>query len=452
MTSVVPRPVAVSVPASGRWVRVTVVTPRGRADLALPADVAVAELVPMVREVVGGRPVSRRPEGWRFTGTSGVPLPPDATPDELSLRDGELLHLGPARPVPAPPVVDDAADAVAESVRSATGPGPLPVGAVGATLLVVAACGVLATVTGPLRPGAAVLAGAGALVALLVARRSGGNGAACCAVPPAATAGLLALPPTTGAPSAGALLLAAAAAGAVAATGLVLLRVLSPLLLAATLATSATALAALAALVLDAPAPAVAAGLAAPALAVGPLLPRIALRLAGVAAPAVPTGADDLAAAEHLPGAAELPARAELARGLLAGAVAGTALPAAGAAALAASGGGTAGAGLAAVTAAVLLLRARTHTEPLPAQALTGCALAGVAAAAVPAALAHGAEIRLAVAAGLGLATLVGAACVRATPSPPVRRALDVVELLLTAAAIPVALAAMGLFALVRGL
>lgn len=456
MTSVLPAPAAAepeTATPSGRWVRVTVLSPRGRADVALPADVAVAELVPMVRELIGGTPADGVPQGWRFTGPGGGPLPPDATPEDLRIRDGELLHLGPPRTAPAPPVVDDAADALAEAVREAAADTGRPAGALAAASAVLAACAVLATVAGPLRPAAAGLAALGAVVGLYVARRRSGPdavAAAGCAVPFAATAGLLALP--AGPPlTPGTVLLAAAAGGAAAAAGSALAGTASAVLAAAALTASGIAAAALARLLLDAPTAAVAAGLALPMLAAGPLLPRLALRLAGVPAPAVPTDLDGLDAAERGPGP-ELPARAALARALHTGTLAGTALPAAGGAAVAASGGGWAGGLLVAVTAAVLLLRARALAEPGPARMLAGIAVLGVAGAAVPAALAHGPGVRLGAAAALGLAVLVGGAMVRVTPSPPARRALDVTELLLTAAAIPAALAAMGLFTWVRGL
>lgn len=458
MTLVLPPPAAGAVPEpTGRWVRLSVLTPRGRADLALPADVPVAELVPMVRELVGGPVRTGVPEAWRFTGPAGGPLPPDATLDELRVRDGELLHLGPARPAPAAPVFDDAAEAVAHAVGEArdraTGTHRSGLGA--ALLGTVAGCAVLCTVAGPLRPAAAGVAAAAALAALAVTHHRNRSepdtaaAAALCAVPAAATAGLLAVP---GPPGAGAVLLAAAGAVVAAAAGQVLVRAVSPVLLAVAVAGTGTALAALARLLLDAPAGAVAAGLAAPALAAGPLLPRLALRLAGMPAPAVPADAGELAAAERMPPGDGLAVRARLARGLHSGALAGTAVPAAGGAVVAAATGGPAGCVLLAVTAAVLLMRARALAEPVPARVLAGTAVLAVAVAAVPAALAFGPPARLAAGIGLLVATAVGALAVRATPSPPARRALDIAELLLTAAAIPASLAAMGLFALVRGL
>ncbi|OSY41020.1 MULTISPECIES: type VII secretion integral membrane protein EccD [Pseudonocardia] len=457
MTLVLPPPVGSTTGPTGRWVRLSVLTPRGRADLALPADVPVAELVPMVRELVGGPVHTGVPEVWRFTGPAGGPLPADATLDELRVRDGELLHLGPARPAPAPPVFDDAAEAVAHAVgeaRDRSAPGRRG-GLCAALLSTVAGCAVLSTVAGPVRPLAAAAAAVMAVAALAVAHRCArsepgtGAAAALCAVPAAATAGLLLAP---GPPGAGALLLAAAGAVITAAVAQVIARAVSPVLLAIAVAGTGTALAALARLLLDAPAGAVAAGLAAPALALGPLLPRLALRLAGMPAPPVPADAGELAAAERMPPGDTLAVRAGLARGLYAGVLAGTAVPAAGAAVVATVTGGVAGCVLLAVTAAVLLMRARALAEPVPAQVLAGTAVLAVAVAAVPAALAFGPVPRLVAGAALLLATAIGAMALRTTPSPPARRALDIAELVLTAAAIPASLAAMGLFSLVRGL
>ncbi|OLM20693.1 MULTISPECIES: type VII secretion integral membrane protein EccD [unclassified Pseudonocardia] len=461
MTAVLPTPTGPTGTSPGRWVRVSVLTPRGSADLALPADVPLAELVPMVRELglPGARPAV--PEAWRFTGPGGGPLPPDATLGELRVHDGELLHLGPARPAPAPPVLDDAAETVADAVReAAAGSAPAPwAGPAAAVIGTAAACAVLSTVDGPWRWAAAAVAATGAVAALAVARRGGdpgdgdggrvATGAALCAVPAAAAAGLLALPAPAGA---GAVLLAAAGAGLAAAAGQAVRRPVSPVLLAVALAATVTAAAALVRLLLDAPVSAVAAGLAAPALAAGPLLPRLALRLAGVPAPVVPADSGGLTDAEQvLPGDAPA-ARARLARGLHSGALAGTALPAAGGAATAAVLGGWTGSLLLTVTAAVLLLRARALVEPVPARFLAGTAVVAVAVAAVPAAAALGPPGRIVVAVALLLAVGAGAVAARAAPSPPARRALDVTELVLTAAAIPAALAAMGLFGLVRGL
>ncbi|MDT7551628.1 MAG: hypothetical protein QOI16_164, partial [Pseudonocardiales bacterium] len=82
--------------------RLTVLAPSRRVDVALPSDVPVAELVPMVLELVGEpeRSDAGRPRPWRLSGVAGGPLPAAATLDELGVLDGELLRLGPTAPPP----------------------------------------------------------------------------------------------------------------------------------------------------------------------------------------------------------------------------------------------------------------------------------------------------------------------------------------------------------------
>ncbi len=452
------------VPA-GRWCRAGVLTPRGRVDLALPADVPVAELVPMVLELIGepSGPDSRGPapvpQPWQLSGPAGGPLPPEATLDELGVLDGELLHLGPRSSVVAAPVFDDPADALAAAVRDGGSAGTWRPGPVAAPAVVTAAAALLGSVRESpvaLVVAAAVVAVVGAGVALLHARRVAGDdpasagSAALCAIAPAAAAGVLVLPGPLGA---GQLLLGALAAGLAAAAGLAVLRRIAPPLLAAAVVAPALVVATVVRLGAVAPVGAVAAGLVAVALAAGPVLPRAALRVAGMPAPVVPTDLEEIARADTavLP-APELARRADLARGLFSGISAGTALLAAGGAVVAAADGGWAGATLAAVTVAVLLLRARAFAEDGPARVLTGAAVATAVGAGVLAAVEHGPIVRLLTAAGLGLGVLVAVRAAGTQLSPVGRRTLDVLELILTAAAIPAALAAMGLFALVRGL
>lgn len=481
-----PAPPAVTTSApTGLWARVGVLTPRGRVDLALPADVAVAELVPMVLELIaepaGGR-AGGVPQPWRFSGPAGGPLPAEATLAGLGVLDGELLHLGPRRAALPAPVFDDPADALAASVRESGGGDPAAhwTGPLAALAVVTAASAVLASVRGV--PGVPVTA---VVVALAVAVLGGGaallhsartlaaagrdpdpdpadpdrsdhpgpwfdaQAAALVAVPPAAAGGLLALPGPVGA---GHVLLAAAAGGLAAVCGQAVLRAVSAPLLGVAVAALAVAGAALARLTMDAPVSAVAAGLTAVALAVGPLLPRIALRLGGVPDPAVPGDLDEISRADTpaLSGP-EMAERVALARGLFAGLSAPAALLAAGGAVVATTGGGWTGPVLAAVTVAVLLLRARAFAEAGPARVLGTAAILTTIGAAVPFALSQGATARLLVAAGLGLVVLVAARTATGSLSPVGRRTLDILELVLTAAAIPAALAAMGLFALVRG-
>src|SRR5690606_40501118 len=75
--------------------RVTVVAPRTRIDVALPADVAVADLLPLVIEMAretssdGGS----RHGGWVLAKLGeSTPLDPSRTLASLGVMDGELLQ------------------------------------------------------------------------------------------------------------------------------------------------------------------------------------------------------------------------------------------------------------------------------------------------------------------------------------------------------------------------
>jgi type VII secretion integral membrane protein EccD len=191
------------------------------------------------------------------------------------------------------------------------------------------------------------------------------------------------------------------------------------------------------------------------ALVVGPVLPRVALRLSGLPRPVVPADGGELTGADRdadvLP-PDELAERAALARGHLAGLVAGCAAVAAlGAVAGAATAAGWAAPTLAGITAVVLGLRARGFADPAPTCALL---VASAATAAGLVTLLALVDATLAGPIGAAVLLLAAAGAVaflhRAAPvgSPVARRAVDFVEYGLTIAAVPVALAAMDLFAL----
>jgi type VII secretion integral membrane protein EccD len=151
----------------------------------------------------------------------------------------------------------------------------------------------------------------------------------------------------------------------------------------------------------------------------------------------------------------ELAERADLARGYLAGLVGGCAVVTAGAAVPAAGAGGWAGPVFATVVVAVLGLRARSFADRAPVRVLLASAIAAGVGLAVLAAVHTGTTFRLGVAAALLVAAAAGALTLgRSAPlgSPVSRRAVDLLEGLLIAAAIPLAFAAMDVFRLVRGL
>src|SRR5688572_22516053 len=104
------------------YCRVTVLAPRCRVDVVLPVDVPVAELLPMVLELLH-EPGPGLLAPWRFGWATGMPLPASATLRDLGVLDGELLRVGPTAPIPPAPVFDDPVDALAATVP---GRGPDP--------------------------------------------------------------------------------------------------------------------------------------------------------------------------------------------------------------------------------------------------------------------------------------------------------------------------------------
>ncbi|WP_300017194.1 type VII secretion integral membrane protein EccD [Pseudonocardia sp.] len=448
------------------YARVTVLAPRHRVDVALPADVPVGELVPMVLELLGEPPPGRRPRPWRITGVSGGRLHPGATLDELGVLDGELLRIGPEDAPPPPPVFDDPVDALAATAGApARGPG-LHAGTAVTFVLAAAAAALLAAVGSP-APGAPAWAAGAAVAALLgavggLARaavlvrrgsdRDAARPAALVSVPLAAAAGAI-----VGAPGGASLLLACAAAGIAAAAAQVVLRVVEPVLVATVVVAVPVAVVAAVHLRLGVGVGGLAAAVGGFALVAGPLLPRVALRLAGLPRPVVPADAGELRDADGGTGApapAELAARSALARGHLAGLVGGVAVLAGAGALPAAATGGWAGPALAVVIVAVLGLRARGFADPAPARTLLATCLATGIGLAAMAAFAGGPAVRAAVAAAVLIAAAVAVTVGGAAPavSPVARRAVDLVEGVLVALSVPLALGAMGMYELVRGL
>jgi len=440
------------------YCRLTVLAPRRRVDVALPADVPVSELVPMVLELVGEPDSQWRPEPWRLSGVGGGPLPGAATLDQLGVLDGELLRIARDAPPPPAPVFDDPVDALAAGT-GAVSPGHRLLGAGAVLTAAVGAATVLAG-AGPGAPAAAVLAGLGAIGALVAVSRAvhgiaDDSGlvlprvAALAAVPLAAAAGWAAVPG-----GAGAALVGVAAAGTVAAVAQLLLRVVTPALVGAVV-TAVFGAVALLGVRFGLTGTAAAAAVGAAAVVAGPLLPRVAIRLAGLPRPVVPADGDELADADPdglSPG--ELAERADLARGHLAGLAGACAVTAAGGAVVATTAGGWAGPAFAAVTVVVLGLRARGYADAVPARTTLVAAIgAGVVLAA--SAAGYGDAARLGAAGALLLAVGVGLAGLGRTEplgSPVSRRAVDLLEGLLVAATVPLALGAMDLYRLVRGL
>ena len=127
--------------------RVTIVAPRSRVDLALPSDVPLADLLPVLlgfagldarspagvdgRPGAGGRPAgppaergaddAGRRTGWSLSRLGGSELDSSCTPAQLAVRDGELLYLRPRGDEVPVTVFDDLVDAFATGARTRSG-------------------------------------------------------------------------------------------------------------------------------------------------------------------------------------------------------------------------------------------------------------------------------------------------------------------------------------------
>src|ERR1700678_2254375 len=95
--------------------RVTVVGPGRRVDLALPAHVPFAELFPVIARYAGldRAAVAQAPGGWVRQRLGQSPSPPQVTPAQAGLLDGELIYLRPREAEMPPARCDDIADAIA---------------------------------------------------------------------------------------------------------------------------------------------------------------------------------------------------------------------------------------------------------------------------------------------------------------------------------------------------
>ncbi|MGW1125157.1 type VII secretion integral membrane protein EccD [Streptomyces sp. NPDC002526] len=214
--------------------RVTLVGERRRADLVLPSDTPVGQLLPDILQLLDDRAASR-PLTRQLLTADGSALPHDATLASAGIGDGAVLRLVRIHAAPPAPVVHDVTDQVADSLDLQTWrwrPAARRVGAGAATVVFAVIAALLARREFPLGALAGALAGVTVLLLVagaLVARLGRGNRSLATALL-LVSAGLGVLTAWTAADAhdwSGALRLAAVA-GAVA-LSLVLLGLLSPL-------------------------------------------------------------------------------------------------------------------------------------------------------------------------------------------------------------------------------
>jgi type VII secretion integral membrane protein EccD len=332
-------------------------------DVALPAGMPVAALLPAIVEFAG-RASSESPRAWRLDRIGGPTLDESITLADNDVHDGDVLVLARSKAPPLGLLQWDSCQTVADAGPSSEA------GSVRTevTCAWVAVVGSLALCSGTAGQSTfhLLIAMIGTCTAggFAIASRSAATGLA--SVPLAAAAGFLAVPSGPGAAN---VFLAAVAA---ATTSLLMLRWIddrSSTLAATACVSTLVAGNAVAPVIGPVPITTVGAALAIVALGALAISGRISILLSGLAPDRQADGADARAVRGHA-------ALTGLVAGCSVGAALGVVLVAVGCRQHDAS--GAAGAGFGAVVALVLLLRVRTHTDAPRRWALTVAGMVGI--------------------------------------------------------------------------
>ncbi len=426
-------------------------------DLALPAALPLAMLLPSIVDLLAGSTTS--PVRWRLSRIEGTTLDESMTLAENDVHDGNRLLLSAVQPPHAAADNRCLTEVVAETVpsrgrRHHLGDAVSAWAALASAFALVSTAGTPAS--GHLVTAAAICAVAAGFA--IVRHRQGtcqrAGGPACVTIAVitvlfAAVSGFIAVP---AGPSAANCLLAAAVAATVATLLLRITGCGTTYLTALTVASSIVAAGLAPAVVSPLPVQAIGAVLTTVALVVLGLAARISVAVSGLS-PAPPTD-DDAALGNDTD--AENARLADRGHRVLTGVVVGSASAAALGAALVTWGcvSGPAwrgGAALTAVLGVALLLRARSHACGFCwiSLAMSGiCSLTATFVLVVAAAPAH-AYWAGAVVAGAGAG--VRSSAVHTMASPISRRAADLLEYVVLAAVVPLACLVAGLYSLARG-
>ncbi|MDA3647299.1 type VII secretion integral membrane protein EccD [Saccharopolyspora indica] len=466
--------------------RVTVVAPTTRIDLALPSDVSVADLLPMLLEMArettpdGGS----RHGGWVLArlGDSQA-LEPNQSLSAQGIVDGDMLQLRRGADNPPPPLYDDVVDALAEaepgSYRPWTKETAAKVGhTAGALALIGAAAAIgLAGPAGLLHNNmdlttavvyqivAAVLGGIVAVFATGVgsmvtrayaAPTTGTVIAAAGGLPFAFVAGFNIVPGNALEPR---LLLASALMLIFASVSIMIIGAgIVTFIAAATAGAFGTVAFIIGTLVPQANTAGIAAGVAAVGLAGISLLPRITIQLAKLPLPHVPGSAEDLKEDTGFPDYRMIERQTGLAHQYMTGLIVGCGIVAALGAVVAAVFSPIWGAAFAVVVSAVLLLRGRNYANGSQAIALLFSGLLSSLGVTIGL-LAQVGSMPIAVAwvfpplLLLGVLSIIfGVVFPNRRFSPVQRRMVDILEAVLIALVLPLALAAMDLYMYIRDL
>jgi type VII secretion integral membrane protein EccD len=474
-STVPPSSAGSTVRPSSVFSRVTVVAPHTRIDVALPSDVAVADLLPMVLKMAGEATPDggSRHGGWCLAKLGEAAIDADRTLSSLGVVDGDLLQLRRRSENPPPPLFDDVVEAVAasapDSYRPWTEHTARTLGQVAGGLALLAGA-VALLLAGP-GVGVALLAGPAALAALAVGAvitriyREVTTGVLVAAASPALglISGLYLVPtqvraihPILGLGAENLLLGCTLALVLAIASIVVLGRGITTFVAIATASALGSLTALAGTLIANSSVAGLAAGLTAVALGAISVLPRMTIQLARLPLPHIPGTAEELQEDTGFPDYAEIERQAGRAHEFMTGMIIGAGGVAAIGAVVAAT-AGPFGVALGMVVAAVLLLRARSYANGSQAIALLINGMATVAGLLITwmATTDQVAWLLLVFGSLLVLATLaliLGVVFPRRRFSPVMRRSVDVAEAVLIASVFPLALGVMDLYDTFRAL
>jgi type VII secretion integral membrane protein EccD len=454
--------------------RVTVVGPKRRLDISLPADVPFAELFPTILRYSGDdlANVGLGHGGWVLQRLDEAPLAPSTTPNQAGIRDGQVIYLRPGMSQLPEPSFDDVADVVATGVnekpdrwrpeyarRVALGAG---VGALGAGAAMM-------PFAGPPWIAPAVLAGmisllllaAGVTLSRVVGDGVAGSVMGFVALPYAFVGGMLA-PATKTTPAwhfgashlvAGfaVVVLMAMIAGFAIADAL-------PAFLGIAFAALMGTIGTLVAFLDDGvSAGGVAAVTVAVTLAVTPLIPMVAFRFARVTLPPVPRNADDLRRDTMMVDGSQVLSRTRNADRFVTGVATGVALVGLVAELTLALSSGWAAPTTCGVTAIALMMRSRVFRGRSQRLWFLLSGLAGIVMLAVGRALTADDQmtrivVLVLLVAGALVVVAIGSWLPGNRPSPFWARAGDVLEILMIVSLIALAPGVLGLYGFIHGL
>ncbi|WP_433366024.1 type VII secretion integral membrane protein EccD [Streptosporangium sp. CA-115845] len=449
---------------------VTIVAPRRKADLAVPADIPLSHVLPDLLRTAGeaGGDSAAAP-GWVLQRLGGHPLDIGQNLGALGVLDGEVLYLRPSESVLPPAMFDDVADVVATGVTEGNGRWAdrhTRLMGVGGATAVLTAGSVTLTTMGPPWTVSVVLASvfAGLLIAVgtALSRAVGDSSAGAligyAALPYGFFAGLMAPASAEGAFGFGApnMLAAFASVALVATVGVVAIADGAPGFLGAAIASTAGALGAAVVMVFGAAPTGVATVTLTVLLAFSPLIPMLSFKLARLPMPVLPTSAEELRNDNEQIDGETIRERTVHAQRYATGLVAGMGMVALVTLLYLAMDDGWLTATTALTMSLTLVMRARVFQGLGQRLWLVIPGLAGVVALLVLQVAGAGGVAAIAAVMALlcvaGISAGVGLWLPSGRPSPFWGRAGDILEVLLIVALFPLALGILDVYSWVRGL